>query len=277
MALPSFKISRKRWKWIRAVLIGYVLVGVALYFLQEKFMFHPKPLANDAVLNISQPYEEIRLPVTDEKVIHITRFTTSDTVPRGAVLYFHGNRNNVEHYAAATELLTQSGYEVWMPEYPGFGKSTGERSEKIMKQDAELVYKLLRSRFAASNIIIYGRSLGSGPACWLASRVDCKRLVLETPYSSMTDLMGTYAFIYPVKWMAKYEFDNKKCLHDVDAPITIFHGTSDGVIPIKLARRLAAAAPGKAELIEVQGGGHNNLREFPVFTDMMRVVLNDNR
>lgn len=276
MALPSFKISRKRWKWIRAVLVGYVLVGTVLYFLQEKFMFHPKVLDNDAVLNISQPYEEIRLPVSDGKMIHITRFTTTDSVPRGAVLYFHGNRNNVEHYASASELLTQSGYEVWMPEYPGFGKSTGERSETIMKQDAELVYKLLRSRFAADSIIIYGRSLGSGPASWLASRVDCKRLILETPYSSMVDLMQHYAFIFPVRWLAKYEFDNKACLPDVDAPVTIFHGTSDGVIPIKLAHKLAAASPANTELIEVQGGGHNDLREFPVFVDMLKVVVKDN-
>lgn len=273
MALQFLDPLRKRWKLIRAILVAYVIVGVALYFLQEKFLFHPTKIDADAPLNITQSHEELTIPVTEEKLVHITRFTTKDSVVRGTVLYFHGNRDNVERYAPATKIFTQNGYEVWMPDYPGFGKSTGERTEETMKQDAELVFKLLRSRFAADSIIIYGRSLGSGPASWLASRVDCKRLILETPYSSITDLMQNYAFIYPVSWMAKYEFDNKKCLPGVDAPISIFHGTSDRIIPLKLARRLANVVPGNTELIEIEGGGHNNLREYPVYNEFISSYL----
>lgn len=273
MNLPKLKLSSKLRTWLSAILIGYVVVGIALYFLQEKFLFHPTPLENETVLKIDAPIEEIRLAVTGQKMLHITRFMQKDSLAKGAVLYFHGNRDNVERYAPAAELFTSEGYEVWMPEYPGFGKSTGERSEAIMKQDAELAYKMLRTRFSEDKIVIYGRSLGTGPASWLASRVEAKHLILETPYSSIPDLMAHYAFIYPVSWMAKYSFDNYQYLSQVSMPVTILHGSDDKIIPVKLAKKLATVKPAQTELVLIEGGGHNNLGEFPIFVERVRTAL----
>ncbi len=104
--------------------------------------------------------------------------------------------------------FTRNKYEVWMMDYPGFGKSTGKLTEQIMYDDAATLYQMARARFSKDSIIIYGKSLGTGVASQLASVKDCKRLILETPYYSIEALMKHYAFIYPVSLMAKYHFPN---------------------------------------------------------------------
>lgn len=270
----KWRITKKgARRWLIATLIGYLLVGIALYFLQEKFLFHPETIAEGQPLKVSQPHEELRLPVTNERLIHVTRFPVPDSTRKGLIIYFHGNRGSVERHAPQADLFLPHGWEVWMPDYPGYGKSTGPRTEQSIKEEAELVYKLARSRFAANSIIIYGRSMGSGPATWLASRVDCRRLVLESPYTSIPDLMRDYTYIYPTSLMSKYQFNNAEILPEVDAPISIFHGTADNTISIKHARRLNRIGHSKTSLIEIKAAGHNNLPEFPLFFDEIEKLL----
>ena len=135
--------------------------------------------------------------------------------------------------------------------------------------------KLARASFSADSIIIYGQSLGSGPATWLASRVDCGQLILQSPFSSLPDLMRRYAPIYPMGWLAKYQFNNAERLPEVDAPITIIHGTDDRIIPIRFGRMLAKAAPGRVRMIELEGAGHNDMLVHPQFPSSLADVAAD--
>lgn len=265
---------RKLKKWFKLAVIIYVLLGLLLYFFQEKFLFHPKSLKADHKFAFDQPFEEINIPVSPEKNINIIRFTVPDSTRRGVVLYFHGNRQNVERYAPFARFFTRNHYEVWMPDYPGFGKTTGARSEEAFNADATEVYKMIRARFAPERIILYGKSLGTGPATYLASRIDCARLILETPYTSIPDLFGHYAFIYPTGRMSKYAFPSIDRMATVQAPVTIFHGTSDGVIPYKQAVRLQRKAGSKVQLITIKEGEHNNLADFPLYQSSLDSLLN---
>jgi uncharacterized protein len=218
---------KRIWKWAGIALAIYIVCGVALYFLQEKFLFHPQKLSEDHIFNFSIPFKEINLAVNNEKNISIVQFTVPDSVCKGVVLYFHGNMRNIERYAPFASNFTKNNYEVWMIDYPGFGKSTGERTEQIIYDDAKEFYKMARARFGKDSIIIYGKSIGTGIASQLASVKDCKRLILETPYYSIDALFSHYAFIYPVSWMCKYHFPTYQYIEKAKVPITIFHGTND--------------------------------------------------
>ncbi len=118
---------------------------------------------------------------------------------------------------------------------------------------------MARVRFSQDSIIIYGRSLGSGIATELASIRDCKRLILETPYYSFPSLAKTYLWMYPVDRMIKYKFPTNEYLLKVSAPVTIFHGTDDGVIPYKNAVRLKKMLKAGDEFVTIPDGAHNNL------------------
>ena len=272
--LNQFKIRNRKVRVIlRLALVFYLLAGIALYFFQEKLLFHSRELPADHAFKFSIPFRELNLAVTEEKNLSIIQFTVPDSICKGVVLYFHGNRRNVERYAEYAPQFTSQGYEVWMMDYPGFGKTTGKRSEQVMYNDATELYRMALARYSKDSIVIYGKSLGTGLACYLGSRVDCRRVILETPYTSIEGLFNHYAFIYPVSWMAKYHFPNDQYIKSIDAPVTIFHGTCDGVIPFSQARRLFKSAKAGTELISIEKGIHNNLSSFPLYQHKLDSLL----
>lgn len=260
------------WKWFQIITLGYFIMGGILYFFQEKFIFHPKKLAADYRYQFDVPFREVNLAVNKDKNLSLVQFTLPDSTRKGIVLYFHGNRGNINRYAKHAALFTRNGYEVWMIDYPGFGKSTGKRTENILYEDALVLYKMAIKQTSAEHIIIYGRSIGSGIAAQLASVRDCQQLILETPYYSMAKLAAHYFFIYPVKYFSKYEIPTYTYLEFVRSPVTIFHGTNDGVVPYKHAKWLKEKN-GKINLIAIEKGRHNNLAEFPVFREKIDSLL----
>lgn len=263
---------KKYWKWFRITAFVYIMIGTALYFLQEKFIFHPKKLPADYQYQFDIPFKEINIPITDKKNLSIVQFTVPDSISKGIVLYFHGNRANISRYAKYATDFTSKGYEVWMIDYPGYGKSTGKRTEQVLYDDALTFYKMALSKVSAEHIIIYGKSLGTGIAAQLASIRDCKKLILETPYYSMDALAKHYFFMYPVMPMSKYSLPTFEHFKYIKAPISIFHGTKDAVIPFKQAKWLAQKKPG-TELIVIERGKHNNLSEFPLYKQRLDSLL----
>jgi len=264
--------SQKFYTVLKVAVIVYLVCGIVLYFLQERFLFHPKKLPADYIFSFQQPFKEINLPVSSEKNISIIQFTVPDSLRKGVVLYFHGNRRNIERYASYAVNFTRNKYEVWMIDYPGFGKTTGKRTEETMYADAAMIYKMARSKYSKDHIIIYGKSLGTGVATQLASVSDCKRVLLETPYYSVDALLKHYAFIYPVSWMSKFHFPSNQYIKKIESPVTLFHGTKDEVIPYKQAVRLAKENPGVL-LVTIEGGRHNNLNDSPVFQQQLNSIL----
>jgi uncharacterized protein len=266
------KKLKKAWKWFKIIVLVYIILGIVLYSLQDVLLFHPEKLPADYKYQFDIPFNQIDLAVTSEKNLSIVQFTVPDSVRRGIVLFFHGNRANINRYARYAPFFTRNGYEVWMMDYPGFGKSTGKRSERILYDDALILYKMAISRVSAEHIIIYGKSLGTGIAAQLASVRDCRNLVLETPYYSIDALARHYFFIYPVIPMTKYEIPTYKNFDYIKAPITIFHGTSDEVIPYKQSRWLQERKAG-TELVSFEKGRHNNLTEFPLYRHKIDSLL----
>ena len=263
---------KKYWKWFKIAALIYIMIGVALYFLQDKFIFHPEKLPADYKYQFDIPFREIDLPVAAERNLIIVQFTVPGSVRKGIVLYFHGNRKNINRYAPFAPNFTRNGYEVWMMDYPGYGKSTGKRSEQVLYDDALILYKMAISKVSAEHIVIYGKSLGTGIAAQLASVRDCKRLILETPYYSMDALAKHYFFIYPVMPMTKYALPVYQHFEYINAPVSIFHGTKDGVIPYEQAQRLADKKTG-TEIITIEKGKHNNLTDFPLYHHKLDSLL----
>ncbi|MBG9376717.1 alpha/beta fold hydrolase [Panacibacter sp. DH6] len=269
-------MKKKIRNWIGIIVIIYVVCGIALYFLQPVLLFHPEPLPQDHTFSFSQPFEEKKIYYDSSTMFDVVRFRTgNDALRKGAVLYFHGNMNNIEYYAHFAPYFTKNGYEVWMIDYPGYGKSTGERTEAMFYTLSDQLYKLCRAAgFAADSIIIYGKSLGTGIATQLASVKNCKRLILESPYYSIPQIAKHYAFMYPVEWMSEFTIPTHDFITKVVAPVTIFHGTDDGTIPYSNTGKLQPLLKPADEVITIEGGGHNDLYNFPVVPKKIDSLLN---
>jgi uncharacterized protein len=257
--------KKKIFRWVKIILLLYASIGIALFYLQEKFLFHPTKLATQYKYKFDGKFEEIRLPFNEIDTMSLVKFFPTDSISRGVVIYYHGNMNNIEHYASYTKPFTKLGYEVWVQDYPGFGKSTGEITEKKLYDQAFQVKKMVDVQFASESIIIYGKSLGTGIAAYIASNTKAKMLILETPYYSIPALFNCYAPIYPSSSMANFKIPTNEYLQDVKYPIVIFHGTKDGVIPYRSASKLKAFLKPSDKFITVPDATHININATYIY------------
>lgn len=263
----------KLLRFIKISVLLYCAIGIALFYLQDYFLFHPVALPRNFQYQFNTPFAEVDIPFNKTDTLNMVQFYPSDSVRRGVVLYFHGNKGNINRYAKFAANFTKQGYEVWMEDYPGFGKTVGVRNENNLYQQAKQVFIMAASKYNKDSIVVYGKSFGTGIAAYLASMYDCKQLILETPYFSIPDLFGCYAFIYPTTRMSNYKIPTNEYLQEVKAPITIFHGTDDGVIPYRCASKLKAVLKPTDQFITIENGSHHNLNDYPLFHQKLDSIL----
>ena len=135
------------------------------------------------------------------------------------------------------------------------------------------VYELALQYFPADNIIIYGKSMGTGIAAQLASIKPCKRLILETPYYDFPSVISHYLPFYPVRWMLHYKLPTYQFIENIKAPVTIFQGTKDILVTYSNASRLIPLLKKGDEFVTIKGGGHNNLYSYRLLTEKLDSLL----
>lgn len=278
--LPPLKRTkaqkRRIMNWVKIVIIVYCVIGIGLYTFQDDFLFHPEKLEATHKFNIEQPFKEMNIAVNNEDSISMVDFLPKAGIPlKGLVIYFHGNKDNIERYAGFTKPFTEKGYEVWMPDYPGFGKSSGELTEDKLYKYALLVRKMAGTRFSNDSIVIYGKSLGTGIAAYVASETQNKMLLLETPYYSIPSLFSSYAFIYPTESMAKYKLPTNNFLEFAQEPVIIFHGDDDDIIPYSNAEKLKKYLKPTDKFYTIPDGTHHNINKNPVYFKVLDSLLNN--
>ena len=251
------------------LILFYFAGGLALYLCQDFLLFHPTPLSRNYRFHFDQPFEETNLSVDGDN-LNILQFKPSSN-RKGIALFFHGNMENSEHYRQYPSLFTRNAYEVWIMDYPGFGKTTGKRSEDRLEHLALVLYERAIRSCPADSIVVYGKSIGTGIASCLAASKKIGRLILETPYYNVKALAHYYFPFYPA-FLTRYSFPVNEYLQKIGIPVTILHGTDDEVIPYAQPLRLKKEKP-ETELITIEHGRHNTLFSFPLFQHKMDSLL----
>lgn len=242
-------------------------------FFLRKFLFQPTRLSPDAVFRFDAPFEELWLDTPDGERLNALFFPAPAQPARGAVLYFHGNRDNLQRWGAMHRDFTALGYDFLVPDYRGYGKSSGEPDEQHFFEDSALMFNWLAQRCPAERIVLYGRSLGSGMACWLAARVPARLLLLETPFDSIPGLLAAHLRREHLSFEPGLRFPNDAHLRKAAMPVLIFHGTRDRVVPYACAAKLKSVLKPSDEFVTIEGGSHNNLGTFETYHDRLRQWL----
>lgn len=249
----------------------YAMVIVLAYFFQEKMIFLPGKLPQEYVFDLREQDEEVFIAMEDGARINGLLFNNG---AKKVVLYFHGNAGDLSGWQYVAQDFHTIGWDVLIIDYRGFGKSKGSLSEQAMYSDARACYDyLLQRQYAPEHIVIYGRSIGTGPAVDLAAQVTHGGLILETPYSSLSELAHEkMPFLFP-KLISKYPFDSQSKLSGLSAPVFLVHGDRDGLIPYAHSQRLYEDIRVEKELLIVRGADHNNISSFPEYHDALRIFL----
>ncbi len=262
--------------WLHTViwiLVIYLAISFLLYYLQEFFLFKPEKLDKEfQFFYENQEVEEYNVEVRDGAVINGLHFKTPK--PRGMVLYLKGNSKSIKGWGKFAVDFTRHGYDVFMMDYRGFGKSTGRRTEAAIKHDLQYIYNKIRERVSEEYIILYGRSLGSGFATKLASTNNPRMLILDAPYYSLTKVTNRYMPFMPLSLILRFPMPTYKWLKYVNCPVHIIHGTNDKLIPFKSSVKLSKIKPKLSRLYPIIGGGHKNLNNFESYHEVLSNIIN---
>ncbi len=250
----------------------YILLLAGLYFFQEKLIFRPKKLAKNYSYSFDKKFEEVNLKTDDNSSINALHFKVEN--PKGIIVYFHGNKGNLERWGTISSQLTTYGYDVFVMDYRGYGKSKGELNEKNLYLDAEQCYTYAKQFFSEEKIIVYGRSLGGTFATYLASKHKPQQLVLEGCFSNLENVAKFHVPFVPTA-LLKYKFPSDDYIAKVTCPITVFHGTEDTVISFKGGKKLFGSIQTTIkEFVTIEEGGHNNLPEYEIYKKKIKMLLN---
>ena len=252
-------------------LFVYAAIALILYIVQDKFIYYPTKLAQNYPFNEFPDAEELFYEPAPGIKINALHFKVEN--PKGIIYYLHGNARGLNSWGLEAGNLTRFGYDVLMPDYRGYGKSSGRASEKNMHSDCHFIYNQLKQTVPEKDILIYGRSLGSGVATHLATKVHPKYLILETPFLSITKLAQKTIKIYPVSFLLKTNFRNDLNIPKINCPVHIFHGTNDELIPYHFAVELSKIAPGNDNFTTIPGATHNNLPTYDAFNAKLETLL----
>ncbi|HMJ10796.1 MAG TPA: alpha/beta fold hydrolase [Polyangiaceae bacterium] len=180
---------------------------------------------------------------------------------RPTVVHFHGNGEDLSDQTTLVEELAERGLGVYAVEYPGYGLLRDEAlSEHAVYTSAEAALRHLHDRLgvAPRDVVLQGQSLGTGVAVEMARRGHAARLILISPFTSMTDMARKLLPWLPVSLLVRDRYETKQKVSALSLPVLILHGTADEVIPVSMGRRVADLLP-NAKLVLIEGGGHNDL------------------
>lgn len=173
------------------------------------------------------------------------------------LLYIHGNAEDLGDIRPVLARLHSWDFSVFAYDYRGYGTSDGTPSESNADRDADAVYRYLTQqlKIPASQIIVYGRSVGGGSATRLAAQNTVAGLILESTFTSI------FRVVVPFPLLPFDKFTNLDRISKVRCPVLVMHGQADRTILISHGRSLDEAAPEPKMSLWIAGAGHNDLSD----------------
>lgn len=228
-------------------IVGFYLVFVLVAaFLSDRMIFYPQPSSYKDDARITK--------LTTPGGNTISAIYLPNPQAKFTILFSHGNAEDIGDLEPLLHELHQAGFSVLAYDYEGYGTSAGVPSERRVYLDEQAAYDFLVQEKAVppERILVFGRSVGSGPAVDLAMRHPVGGLVIQSGFTS------AFRVLTRVPLVPFDKFHNLDKLRRVKCPVLVMHGKQDGVIPFSHGERLYAAVPGKKMSFWVEGAGHND-------------------
>jgi len=236
-----------------------LLTGMAMSF-GDRFIFFPSR-ANEAWDRNRRMTgaEEVTFRAADGT--QLVSWYLRATSARATVLFFHGNAGNLSHRTDILRALAGLDADVLIVGYHGYGKSQGKPSEASLYLDADAAYAYLTEQRGVppSRLVVFGESLGGGPAIDLASRQPCAGLIVQSAFTSIRDMASHTVPFFPTGWLLQSKFDNLAKIPHIGVPKLFFATRTDEVVPYRQTRQLFDAASAPKTWVECDSCGHNDL------------------
>jgi fermentation-respiration switch protein FrsA (DUF1100 family) len=229
-----------------AAVVVYVALAVYAFFIADRIIFQPQRSSYSDTPQI--------LKIASTGGTKISALYLPNPSARYTLLVSHGNAEDLGRIREWLDGLRDAGFSVFAYDYQGYGTSQGKPSESAAYDDETAAYEFLAVRLATppDRIIIFGRSVGAGPAVQLAMRRPAAALVLQSPF------LSAFRVLTRIPLLPFDRFPNYKRIAHVHSPVLIMHGTRDRVIGFWHGEKLFQLAREPKQFVAVQGAGHND-------------------
>ena len=238
--------------------------AAAIRYFENSFIYFPPryPEGFMPAHAFPLPVEDVWLTTQDN--IRLNAWYLASPGSGKALLWFHGNAENIGYGLGQAEFYSRLGINVLAVDYRGYGRSEGSPDEAGVYRDADAAYDYLVQvrHIRPQNIVVFGHSLGGAVAIDLASRRECGALIAQSTFTSVRDMARRTFRIPLLEYIPKSRFDSLAKIQRVRAAVLVVHGTRDETVPFSMGRRLFTAAPEPKFFFPVEGAGHNDVIEI---------------
>jgi fermentation-respiration switch protein FrsA (DUF1100 family) len=233
--------------------------------------------------NLGLAYEDVTFASADGTLLH-GWFLPAQGAVKGTILFFHGNAENISTHIGAVYWLPEQGYNLFLPDYRGFGRSQGSPDIAGVQQDAAAALAYLRQRPGVDQrrLVVFDQSIGGAIALTTVAEHgrDLKAVIVESAFSGYRTIarekLAEAWLTWPLQWPLAYTIDDAyspmERMARLDGVAKLFiYGTDDEIVPFSHGERLYGAAGGERELWVIPGGRH--IEAFGRFRDVYRPAL----
>lgn len=245
---------------ITSIVVGYAVFLGFVYFTQDSMVYFP---IRELFTNPEQSgmeYEDVLFKTSDGITISAWHIPSAAGMQeRGSILFCHGNAGNISHRIDSIRIFHELGFSVLIFDYRGYGKSGGKPSENGTYLDAEAAWDYLTTikKVTPEKIILFGRSLGSAVAAETALRKKAGALIIESGFTTLSELGSVFYPYLPVRLILKYKYSTVDKVNDIKIPKLFIHSPGDQIVPFEQGKELFEKAADPKEFLEIKGG-HND-------------------
>jgi uncharacterized protein len=257
---------------VRASQVLGILYGVLLLALLfgQGWLIFPGRFTQGQGFTVVRPPEGTELvPLTTRSGERIVALFAPALTPEGlphpkaarcpTILYTYGNGSWLSSVLPQVQDFRRLGANMIVPEYVGYGMSSGSPSEAgcYASADAAYEYLLTRKDIDPGRIVAVGGSLGGAVAIDLASRKPVAGLATFCTFTCLEEMAQRHYPFVPSSFL-HHRFKSEEKIRRIHCPTLLGHGTDDSLIPSGMMDRLAAAAGGPVTHFLVEDAGHND-------------------
>ena len=249
--------------FVSLVVAGYVALVGGMYVFQRNMLYVPNNTPPSPVASGVPEMEVVTLQTADG--LELLSWYRRPDSNRPTIVYLHGNGGHIGYRGARVRPYLDTGMGLLLVGYRGYGGNPGSPNEEGLYSDGRAAMSFLATKgIPPERTVLFGESLGSGVAVHIAAeQARASRpvgaVVLEAPLSSAADVGAHHYPWAPVRWLMKDRFESKDKIAEIAAPVFIYHGEEDRVVPIRFGRALFDAANEPKESLWIPGAGHAGL------------------
>jgi pimeloyl-ACP methyl ester carboxylesterase len=230
----------------------YLIIAVLTWFYGDRILF-PAPVRSTYSKNDVSFFISLE---NGQQIACMREGNSKD--PINTIIFSHGNGEDLGNLETFLAYWGSESVEIISYDYPGYGLSEGKSSEEGCFNAIEAVYQKTVDEFGRNpnNIVLWGRSLGTGPSLYLSNNKKVGGIILETPF------LSAFRSVTGITILPWDRFRNIEFTSQVACPSLVIHGTMDEVVPFSQGKRIFKALPAPKEFLEIPDAEHNNIMEI---------------